>query len=225
MCWCGAKVSSTASNLLAALGGELRSWQERLAAVSNLTFRGSDGPVRTADGERFTDLEVVPSPYLTGMFDHLVDHGGIWSIETNRGCPYGCTFCDWGSATLSRVRKFSMERISGELEWIASRGLDSVFIADANFGMFKRDLDVARLFAELKRTHGFPRSVMATWAKNTTKHSLPIIAELRSAGIEAEVVMSFQTVDEPTLKIIDRKNLMPSIYPGMARQAAEAELP
>ena len=33
------------------------------------------------------------------------------TVETNRGCPYGCTFCDWGSATMSRMRKFDLQRV------------------------------------------------------------------------------------------------------------------
>ena len=34
-------------------------------------------------------------------------------LESNRGCPYGCTFCDWGSATLSKVRNFDLDRVYG----------------------------------------------------------------------------------------------------------------
>ncbi len=33
----------------------------------------------------------------------------IW--ETNRGCPFSCTFCDWGSATQSKVFRFAEERV------------------------------------------------------------------------------------------------------------------
>ena len=28
--------------------------------------------------------------------------------ETDRGCPFKCTFCDWGSATASKVNKFDL---------------------------------------------------------------------------------------------------------------------
>lgn len=50
-------------------------------------------------------MPIFPSPYLTGEFDEI--DPARWrsaTIETNRGCPYGCTYCDWGSATLSRIR-------------------------------------------------------------------------------------------------------------------------
>ena len=35
--------------------------------------------------------------------NEVAAHAGA-IIETNRGCPYGCTFCDWGSATRSRIQ-------------------------------------------------------------------------------------------------------------------------
>ena len=28
------------------------------------------------------------------------------TLETNRGCPFACTFCDWGSLTYAKIRKF-----------------------------------------------------------------------------------------------------------------------
>ncbi|MGY8686091.1 hypothetical protein Q2941_51665, partial [Bradyrhizobium sp. UFLA05-153] len=97
----------TARALLTALAER---WPHRslaaLAEVPGLTFRGDDGqPVRTPDRPRITDLDILPSPYLTGVFDGLSALGTLMAvIETNRGCPYSCTFCDWGSATQSKVR-------------------------------------------------------------------------------------------------------------------------
>lgn len=42
----------------------------------------------------------VPSPYLTGIFDPLMkanpDQQWIGLLETNRGCPFKCSFCYWG---------------------------------------------------------------------------------------------------------------------------------
>ncbi len=62
----------------------------------------------TGPSQRIMDLSEVPSPYTMGLFDYLPDMypGKIWNavIETNRGCPFMCTFCDWGGTTFSKVK-------------------------------------------------------------------------------------------------------------------------
>ena len=64
---------------------------------------------RTTSQERINNLTDLPSPYLTNLIWDLVDKNSEvdWdtSWETNRGCPYQCTFCDWGSATFTKIRK------------------------------------------------------------------------------------------------------------------------
>ena len=48
-----------------------------------------------------------PSPYLTGILDpFLTDTNLSPLIETNRGCPYACTFCNWGNATQEKINQF-----------------------------------------------------------------------------------------------------------------------
>ena len=64
------------------------------------------------------------SPYLdeAEYYETLAQrHGpGTFNLtwETNRGCPYSCSFCDWGSSTMSRIRAFDIERVRAEAEWI-----------------------------------------------------------------------------------------------------------
>ena len=68
-------------------------------------------------GPRIRDLDAIPSPFLDGVFDPLIASNpdetwiGLW--ETNRGCPFKCTFCDWGSATANKVNQFGLERHKG----------------------------------------------------------------------------------------------------------------
>ena len=49
---------------------------------------------------RLKDFDKVPSPYLVGIFDDLIKENPkerwLASWETNRGCPFSCTYCDWG---------------------------------------------------------------------------------------------------------------------------------
>ncbi len=82
--------------------------------------------MQTAARDRIADLDSLPSPVLTGLFDGFIPAGGERAgliLETNRGCPYGCTFCDWGSATLSRIRQFDLDRVFAELDWCAEHHL------------------------------------------------------------------------------------------------------
>ena len=69
-----------------------------------------------------------------------VDYISAW--ETNRGCPFQCTFCDWGSATKTKVRKWERDRLFKEIEWFADNKIPYIDCCDANFGIFvERDLE------------------------------------------------------------------------------------
>ena len=69
--------------------------------------------VTTPAADRIQDLESIPSPLLNPVYDDA-DLAGTRMIiyETNRGCPYSCSFCFWGGATNTKVRQFSIERIT-----------------------------------------------------------------------------------------------------------------
>ncbi len=198
-----------------------------LADVAGLSYRTADGVVQTAARDRVEDLDTIPSPILTGLYEGFIPAGpaGAVIIETNRGCPYGCTFCDWGSATLSRVRKFDLDRIFAELEWCAKHNFDTVGIADANFGIFERDVAISEKIAELKATYGYPRFVGNNYAKNTVKHLSKIIEIFTQAGIVAEGKMSMQTFDEGTLTTIRRKNIKVEKYYDLSGEFRRNQLP
>lgn len=196
-----------------------------LRDVDGLTYRTANGAHRTGDRERIADIDTIPSPYLTGLFEEFgsVRAGAV--IETNRGCPYGCTFCDWGSATLSKVRRFDLDRVFAELEWSARHQIEDASIADANFGMLERDVAVTEKIAELKREHGYPRSVGINYAKNQVKYLRDIIRIMADVEILTEGKVSLQSMDETTLKVIDRSNIKLSKYNELASEFRRAKLP
>ena len=69
------------------------------------------------------DITVLPSPYLTGVFDETMKENPnerwLASWETNRGCPFSCAYCDWGSAIASKVSRMDMDKLEKELMWFA----------------------------------------------------------------------------------------------------------
>ena len=102
------------------------------------------------------------SPYLeqSQFYERIVASAGNTRItatwETNRGCPYKCSFCDWGSATMSKVRKFDIGRVEAEVDWLGRIGATFVFLADANFGILPRDVDIADRLAEVRAKYNYP---------------------------------------------------------------------
>ena len=206
----------------------------RLAGVAGLSYvdPSTGEVVRTPDRDRVADLDELPSPYLTGEMDHLpveawnVPSGLLgMTFESNRGCPYGCTFCDWGSSTLSRIRKFSMDRVDAEMRWAAERGLHAWIITDANFGIIARDVEIAERMGALARETGRPSHFGFNVAKNTTKHLTTILDRLVDAGIIAHFSLAMQTQDEATLAAVERTNISVDHYLALAAAFRRRGLP
>jgi radical SAM superfamily enzyme YgiQ (UPF0313 family) len=101
---------------------------------------------------RIENLELTPSPYLMGYMDKFIANDRLVPlIESNRGCPFTCTFCVDGNAARTKVYKVSPNRLAEELEYIAERYKGKTLaLADTNFGMFKEDVVFSKLLAEIK---------------------------------------------------------------------------
>ena len=196
-----------------------------LKGVLGLSYRDGNEIICNPPRPQIADIDSIPSPFLDGTFDNYNGTMISVSLETNRGCPYGCTFCDWGAATLSKVRKFSLERVFAEMEWCAQNGVTSIGLADANFGMLDRDVQIAEKVAQLKRDYGYPKYFGTNFAKNKIKHLRPIIEMLASEGIITEGLMSLQSMDPHTLSVIDRSNIKTEKYDELAIEFRKAGLP
>ncbi len=197
-----------------------------LAGVAGISYRAGGRVHRTPDRPRVTDLDTLPSPFLTGLFDPYRGLPELLVVlETNRGCPYGCTFCDWGSATNSRVRQFALERVLAELDWCTDAGVTKITVADANFGILKRDVEVTEHVAGLRRERGVPRVFGFNYAKNSIKNLQPIVRMLSEVGIATQGVLSLQTMDTDTLAAIRRTNIKTERYDALAVEMRGAHLP
>ena len=158
--------------------------------------------------ERIDDLD-FQSPYQLGVFNKIVADNPdvLWSmtIETNRGCPHRCTYCDWGGMTYQKVKHFELERIKHDIDWAARNNVGFIFNADANFGMFKeRDLEIAKLFRDAAN-RGKIEAINVQYSKNSTEVIFEIAQIL--GDISRGVTLSVQSMNEPTLKSIKRKNM------------------
>ena len=63
-----------------------------LADVHGLALR-RDGVWRETTPRAQGDLNILPSPYEM----NLIPRGGLGILQTYRGCPFTCSFCEWGT--------------------------------------------------------------------------------------------------------------------------------
>lgn len=198
-----------------------RKWEE----VQSLSFLRPDGTfVGNLKAPRMADLSTVPSPYLSGVFDNLIAENpeDRWIVvwETNRGCPFSCTYCDWGSATQMRVYQFPMERLFAEVDWFAKHKVPFIFCADANFGILERDYDLAKKVGEVRAASGFPQTLSVQNTKNATDRSYRIQKLLADTGLTRAVTISYQSTDPETLKNIKRANISQKFFKDLQSRFA-----
>lgn len=187
--------------------------------------RLTDSPVcvRGKLPNRLKHLDDIPSPYLSGLLDVFFDGTLTPFIETNRGCPFRCSFCHTGNGYFNKINMFSIERIVEEINYIAplaaSLGIVNLHIADTNFGMYPRDRDICEVLYQTNRTFGWPRQIMATTGKNNKERVIDIT---KMMGNIFSVNMSVQSMDPQVLSNIKRDNIKLDDYMAINRHLNEA---
>lgn len=200
-----------------------------LDSVSGISYLDSDGVVcTTPPRDRIEDLDIIPSPALSGALPLTGPDGefryDVALMETNRGCPYKCSFCYWGGAVGQRVRAFSRERLRQELELYASLKVHTICLCDANFGLLPIDEEFVQDVIEIRARTGYPRALESSWAKNKSKVFYRIVRKMKEAGLRSSFTLALQTLNDDALRSMNRKNMKVNEWEDLAAWLNEEEL-
>lgn len=189
------------------------------AGIPNLAYRENGKIIRTARKE-ITGTD-YPSAYLSGVFDNIFSHYPNLSfhaiLETNRGCPYTCAYCDSGIPPCT-VRLFPEEKVMEELRWFSDHGIRAFGAADANFGMFARDERFADEMIRLHHRYGVLQTFQASYAKQSNERVFRITQKLNACGMNKGATLSFQSLSACALQNIRRKNLTVESFSSLLAQ-------
>ncbi len=155
------------------------------------------------------DIPERVSPYLEGYFDKMVEQEELAFsaiLETNRGCPNKCAFCDWGNEK-AKVRLYDIETVRAEIDWMSEKKIEYCYCADSNFGLFERDEDIIEYMISKNSETGFPEKFQATYSKNNPQTVFRINKRLNQAGMCKGATLSFQSLHQHVLDNIYRKNM------------------
>lgn len=147
-----------------------------------------------------------PPPYVNGFLDKFLESDLIPLFETNRGCPYTCSYCNWGASVRKKLKQFSLDQVKAEINYVVKKGIKFPYwtIVDANFGILKRDVQTAYFLREIYEKYK-PFGVLEMyWDKQWNPHMIEIAKILRGLS---NAYIAFQSFDPEVQKMIKRKNI------------------
>ena len=182
-------------------------------------FRNPEGQAIIDETQpRHKQVEDIPSPFLTGIQDEFFDGKLAPMVETNRGCPFTCTFCVQGTKYYSKVHNFDVQRIKDEITYITKRikshspNMGTLRIADSNYGMYERDIDISEHIGKMQKEYGWPTFIDATTGKNRADR---IIKSVEKVGGALVLYQAVQSLDEEVLRKVKREQIKLDAYKAL----------
>lgn len=158
-------------------------------------------------------------PLLLEMKDKYVNVNA--QLETSRGCPYKCSFCEWGGGIGTKMSKRSLADVKMDIDAMVTGGVDTIQICDSNYGFWEEDVAVMQHIADYKNTIGVPRAVeIYGWSKNNHKYHYDILKIMHDAGFSQHYAVSLQSIKAETLANVRRMDVPTEQRVEFARKVA-----
>jgi radical SAM superfamily enzyme YgiQ (UPF0313 family) len=189
-------------------------------------INSSDQIILNETADRIKDLTEIPSPYLNGLLEEFFDGKLRPILQTNRGCPFGCTFCVEGKLYYNRVYTNSQEKINLELEYMGKKiietkekgSINTLLIVDSNFGMYNQDIPTCEKIAQCQEKYNWPKFISVNTGKNN-KEKVLNAAKIVNGAMRLDG--SVQSLNPDTLKNIKRTNISADGLMNLALDSAE----
>jgi hypothetical protein len=127
------------------------------------------------------------------------------AYETSRGCPYTCSFCDWTSGLGPTTVKRRVD-YRAELEFIASLPIHMLHDAEANFGQWPVDIEIAEIMAQVLPPRGI-KVQPPNLSKNKKDRAYKILEILMAAGVVDVGKFAVQDIHADILANVDRPDI------------------
>ena len=134
-----------------------------------------------------------------------LNKNSVFNLETTRGCPYSCTYCEWGGGIGTKIFQKPLKNVYEEIDLCSSLKIDEIDISDANFGILPRDVHIMQKLVDNKNMFGYPKSTMIYGiTKNKVEKKLAIYEIAAKGKMMDAFSVPIQSMTETVKKNIKR---------------------
>lgn len=169
---------------------------DSLRQLPGLALPTPDGWHRTNPPSPLENLDSLASPYVLGLHSKNVSA----HLESFRGCPLSCSFCQWGEGQ-GNSRIFSEAYLQRDLEILIAEGIRRSTVVDAALNLNPRAF---RNFAKAARATGATKELALSfevYPSHLTNEHLDFIAECHHP---LELGLGLQSYDKDVLRKMQR---------------------
>jgi len=161
-------------------------------------------PTRIIRALEYCSLDSFDSPYLTGLIPMV----GLQyaHFEGQRGCPYKCSYCNYGSGS---ARLGRMDLLAEEVRYVIKKGIQEAYFVDGVFNS-ARGLEPK---CEALRRGGAPGTLSITVECRAETLTPEDVANMASAGVR-NVEVGLQTINAKALRNLRRRNDLAAFVKG-----------
>jgi radical SAM superfamily enzyme YgiQ (UPF0313 family) len=157
-------------------------------------------------------LERLSSPFLDGVIE-LSEGQRFIRWETQRGCPFRCSFCQHREAgSRLRRRDIPLERLEREMELFVRSGVEDIAVLDPLFNLGDHALAVLKTFREL----GYRGRLSLQCHFSTLDDEFLDACE----GLDVRLEFGLQTIHEREARAVERVNDLGKVRAGIGKLRA-----
>jgi hypothetical protein len=152
----------------------------------------------------FVDINDSPPPDLSYI---KAEHYHYFSLQTSRGCPNNCEFCDVVRVTGRKYRNKSIDRILLEVKNARAFGAETIFFSDDNFVVNRKfTINLLQEIITWNRTLDRPLSfsTQATIMIGADEEIVKLLADARFRVI----FLGLETINKDCLKEVNKGQMV-----------------
>jgi tRNA A37 methylthiotransferase MiaB len=170
--------------------------------------KGETAPVKKYEYEFVRGIHYSPYMECEDLIHDLQaeyhDIGLTWPYETQRGCPYHCSFCDWNGGQSNKTQKRKEINFVDEIDFFAKNKMYKVYISDANFGMWDVDVEIMKRLVQHKlEGHDF-KFITVNMNKIVNQNFKEIMHMIVQYDFSGWIKLSVQDIQPNVLTAINR---------------------